>query len=139
MAGYAPTTPRQDRPGGWVAGFSVFAAVMMIIIGVFQVVAGLTAIFRGAFYRVTPNYVFEFSVAGWGCIHLILGVLIMAAGFSVMSGRLWARVVGIALAALSAITNFLFIPHYPVWSILIIALDIVVICALASYDERAAA
>lgn len=137
MSGYSPTMQERE-PRGWVLGFTVFAGVMMIIIGVFHAVVGLAAIVEGTFYRVTPNYIFEFDVTGWGWIHLILGIIVAIVGFGILSGQAWARMAGIALAVLSAIANFLFIPYYPVWAILIIALDVVVICALATYGRRAA-
>ena len=72
-------------------------------------------------------------MTGWGWIHLILGIVVALAGFYVLSGRLWARIIGITMALFSAIANFFFIPYYPVWSVLIIALDVFVIWALATY------
>jgi hypothetical protein len=134
MTGYTPSM-REREQRGWVVGFTVFAGVMMIMIGAFQVITGLAAIINSTFYTVTPNYIIQFSAAGWGWVHLIFGVLIAITGFAILAEQPWARVVGIFLALLSAIANFLFIPYYPVWSILIIALDIVVICALASYGR----
>jgi hypothetical protein len=129
---------RARRPG-WAAGVIVFAAVLMIMTGVFQALAGLVAIFENEFYVVARNYLYEIDVTAWGWIHLVIGVVLALAGFSVLSGATWARAVGIALAVLSAIANFLFIPYYPFWSLLIIALDVFVIWALAVYGGRAAA
>ena len=126
----------REHPPGWALGFIVFAAVMMIMTGVFQALAGLIAIFENSFYVATRNYTFEFDVTAWGWIHLILGVIVALAGFALLSGATWARVVGITLAALSATANFLFIPYYPFWSLLIIALDVFVIWALAVYGGR---
>jgi hypothetical protein len=128
----------REQPPGWAVGFIVFAAVMMIMSGVFQALAGLAAIFENEFYVTTRNYLFEFDVTAWGWIHLILGVIVALAGFSLLSGATWARVVGIALAVLSAIANFLFIPYYPFWSLLIIALDVFVIWALAVHGGKVA-
>jgi hypothetical protein len=122
-----------------VIGGVVFAATMMIMAGVFQGLTGLIAIANNDFYVATRKYLFQFDVTTWGWIHLILGIVIALAGFSLISGRLWARTVGITLAVLSAIANFLFIPYYPFWSLLIIALDVFVIWALASYSREAAA
>jgi hypothetical protein len=121
----------REQPPGWAAGFVVFAAVMMMMTGVFQALAGLGAIFKSEFYVATRNYLYEIDVTAWGWIHLILGVIVALAGFSLLSGATWARVVGITLVVLSAIANFLFIPYYPFWSLLIIALDVFVIWALA--------
>jgi hypothetical protein len=130
---------RPPEAGGWASGFIVFAGVMMIILGVFHAVTGLAAIFENKFYVVTPNYLYQFDVTGWGWIHLIGGVVVALAGFAVFSGRLWARAVGIALAGLSAIANFLFIPYYPLWSLLMIALAVFVIWALAVHGRDVAA
>jgi len=126
----------REEPPGWAMGFIVFAAVMMMMTGVFQALAGLAAIFENEFYVAARNYLYEVDVTAWGWIHLILGVVVALAGFALLSGATWARVVGITLAALSAIANFLFIPYYPFWSLLIIALDVFIIWALAVYGGR---
>ena len=126
----------REQPPGWAVGFIVFAAVMMIMSGVFQALAGLIAIFENEFYVATRNYLFEFDATSWGWIHLILGVIVGLAGFALLSGATWARVVGITLAVLSAVANFLFIPYYPFWSLLIIALDVLVIWALAVHGGK---
>ena len=128
----------REQPPGWAVGFIVFAAVMMMMAGVFQALAGLVAIFKNEFYVATRNYLFEFDVSAWGWIHLILGVIVALAGFALLSGATWARAVGITLAVLSAIANFLFIPYYPFWSLLIIALDVFVIWALAVHGGKVA-
>ena len=137
MSGYRSAARRETS--GWVVGGAIFAATMMIMVGIFQALNGLVAIFKNNFYVATPNYLFNVDVTAWGWIHLILGVLVFIAGFALLSGQTWARVVGIILAVLSAISNFLFIPHYPLWSLLIVALCVFVIWALASYNKQAAA
>lgn len=114
-------------------GFAVFAGIAMATIGIFQVIQGLVAIITNEFYVRTPKYAFRLDVTAWGWIHLILGIVIGIAGWAIFAGLTWARAVGIATAALSAVANFLYIPHYPVWALLIITLDVVVIWALAVY------
>ena len=131
--------PRGERPSGWTIGFVVFAAVMMVLVGTFQVIAGIAAIFEDEFFVVGPNYVYDVDVTAWGWIHLILGLALVLAGFGALKGAMWARVVGITLASLSAISNFFFIPYYPVWSIVIIAADVLVIWALSVYGRRESA
>ena len=121
---------------GWAVSFTVFAAVMMIMVGIWQALAGLVAIFENEFYVPTRNYLYEFDVTGWGWIHLLLGVVVAFAGWGLLSGQTWARMVGIILAALSATANFLFIPYYPFWSILIITVNIFVIWALAAHGRQ---
>jgi hypothetical protein len=124
-----------EATSGWAVGFILFAAIMMIMIGIFQAIAGLVAIFENEFYVTTRNYLFQFDATTWGWIHLIVGVVIAFAGWGLMSGRTWARVAGITLAVLSAIANFAFIPYYPFWALTIIALDVLVIWALAAHGR----
>ena len=97
----------------------------------------IAAIFEDQFFVVGPNYVYDVDATAWGWIHLILGVVVFFAGAGALTGQTWARVVGITLACLSAVANFFFIPYYPIWSLVIIALDILVIWALAVYGRRA--
>jgi len=127
-----------EAPSGWAVGFILFAGLMMIMAGIFQAFTGLVAIFENEFYVATRNYLFQFDATTWGWIHLIGGVIMALAGWGVLAGQTWARVVGITLAVLSAIANFLFIPYYPFWSMLIIALDIFVIWALAAHGRDVA-
>jgi hypothetical protein len=112
---------------------------MMLITGLFNGIEGLVALFRNEVYVVAPEYIFAFDLTTWGWVHLLVAILVAAAGVGVMSGRLWARLIGIAFALLSMIANFLFIPYYPVWSLLIITLDVFVIWALCVYNRDAAA
>jgi hypothetical protein len=124
----------QER-SGWAVGWTMFAGFMMIMIGAFHAISGLAGLIEDQFYRVTPNYVFEFDATTWGWIHLVLGAMVLLAGFGVFSGAVWARTVGVILASVSAIANFAFIPWYPVWSIVIIAIDITVIWALTAHGR----
>ncbi|OLT05156.1 hypothetical protein BJF90_19635 [Pseudonocardia sp. CNS-004] len=135
--GYHETAGR-DAVSPWAAGFAVFAGSLMIVIGIFHAIAGLVALFRNEIYVVGSEYMFSVDVTTWGWIHLLAGILVLAAGCGVLAGQLWARIVGITLAVLSMIANFLFVPYYPVWALLIIAFDVVVIWALCSFDREAA-
>jgi hypothetical protein len=127
-------TRQEDRaPSRWATGVILFAGVMMIMVGGFQTLAGLVALFEDEFYVATRNYLLQFDATQWGWIHLLLGLLVLFAGFAVMSGKTWGRVVGITLAVLSALANFAFIPYYPFWSLTIIALDVFVVWALAAH------
>jgi hypothetical protein len=119
----------------WGVGFTIFAAWIMIIIGIFHAIAGLAAIIENEFLVTTPNYVLEFDVTTWGWIHLIAGIIVVFAGFGLFSGAVWARSVGVIMAVISAIANFAFIPYYPVWSIVIIALNVAVIWALTAHGR----
>jgi hypothetical protein len=122
-----------EARSGWAVGFILFAAIMMIMVGVFQALQGIIAIFENEFYVATRNYLFQFDATTWGWIHLLVGLLVAFAGWGLLSGRTWARVVALTLAVLSAITNFLFIPYYPFWALLLITLDIFVIWAVTAH------
>jgi hypothetical protein len=123
-------SPREPELSGWALGGVTFAAVLMILVGVFQAIAGLTAIIDDQFFVVTNNYTFDIDTSSWGWIHLILGVLVCLTGFALLAGSAWAGVVTVVMAVLSAISNFFFIPYYPFWSILMIALACWVIWAV---------
>src|SRR5215208_210541 len=135
--GIAVSNEAYSRAGrqtsGWAVGFIMFAAIMLIMVGVFQALQGLVVIFENEFYVATRNYTFQFDATTWGWTHLILGLLVAFAGWGLLSGRTWARTVAIILAVLSAIANFAFIPYYRFWSLLIITLDIFVIWAVAAH------
>src|ERR671911_552408 len=129
-----PSAGRPDQTtSGWAVGFILFAAIMMIMVGIWQALQSLIAIFENEFYVATRNYLFEFDATAWGWIHLLLGLVVAFAGYGLLSGRTWARAAAITLAVLSAIANFLFIPYYPFWSLLIITLNIFVIWAVAAH------
>jgi hypothetical protein len=132
----AATPPAaRPEPSGWAIGFTFFAACMMVMLGVFQAMVGLEAIVNDGLYVTTPNYLFALDLTTWGVIHLLLGVLVIAAGTCLFVGQLWARVVGVGLTLLSAIAAFGFIPHYPFWAVLIIALALGVIWALTVHGR----
>lgn len=128
-------TPSRTPPSEAVGGY-VFAGVILIVVGVFHAIAGLAAIIDDGFFVVTANYAFDLDTTAFGWVQLIGGLLVLAAGFALFSAATWARVVGVTFAALSAIANFFFIPYYPFWAILIIALDIWVIWALTRHVEK---
>jgi hypothetical protein len=128
------STMTTDRAvSGWAKGLGAFAGAVMILVGFFHAFSGLAAIFENDFFVIRANYAFDVDISAWGWIHLILGVIVAFAGISIFTGATWARVVGVVLALLSAFANFLFIPYYPVWAVLIIALDIAIIWALVNY------
>ena len=128
-------TPSRQPPSEATGGY-VFAGVILIVIGCFHAIEGLVAIFDDGFYVVSENYTFNLDTTGFGWIHLLGGIIVVCAGIALFSAATWARVVGVIVATLSAIANFFFIPYYPFWSILIIALAIWVIWALTRHVEK---
>jgi hypothetical protein len=123
-------TSGDQRVSGWAVGGITFAAVVLMLIGFFQVVAGLSAIIDDEFFVVARNYTFDLDTSAWGWVHLLLGLLLVFTAWGLFIGAGWAVVVGIFLAGLSALANFFFIPYYPFWAILVIALDVWVIWSL---------
>jgi len=124
----------QERSGAAV-GWTKFAGIMMILIGLFHALAGLSGVLKDDVYAVLPNYVLKFDVTTWGWIHLIGGIVVVLAGFSVWNGAVWARTVGVIIAAASALVSFAWIPLYPIWSIVLIAIDVTVIWALTAHGR----
>jgi hypothetical protein len=123
-------------PTGWT-GWVVFASFMMFLLGAFQAVQGLVALFDDGFYLVTSgNLVVDVNYNVWGTVHLLLGVLLMLTGAGVLTGNLAARTIGVILAGLSALANLLFIEAYPFWSIIIITVDVLVIYALTVHGRE---
>ena len=116
---------------GWIA----FAACMMIMVGVFHVIAGLSGIIGDTAYVRTPNYVFAFDSTTWGWIHLLGGVLVALAGAALFRGALWARTVGVILALGSAVGTFAFLPSSPIWAMAILAVDVAIIWALTAHGR----
>ena len=111
---------------GWV----FFAGIMMVLSGVFSIIAGLTGLLRHTWYVVAGSQLLVFNYSAWGWIDLALGLVVLLAGFSVLHGSTWARVVAVVLASLSAIGALASVNAYPVWSIVVITIDVLVIYAL---------
>jgi hypothetical protein len=125
--------PDLRRGFGWLA----FAGYVLIIAGVFSMIDGIVALANASFFTANAHYVFS-SLRTWGWIVLVLGIVETMAGFGVFSGRQWARWFGIAIASLSAIGQLMFAQAYPLWSLVIIGVDLLVIYGLAVYGGRVA-
>ncbi|SFL15083.1 DUF7144 family membrane protein [Geodermatophilus ruber] len=126
----------EEAATGW-AGWVVFAGVMMILVAAFQVVQGLVALVNDNYYVVTSaGLVLNLDYTVWGWTHLILGVLIGLTGVGLLAGNTAARVAGVVLAGLSALVNLVFIAAYPVWSMIVIALDVIVIYAIVVHGRE---
>jgi len=113
----------------------MFAGIMMILVGMFQAIQGIVALVNDTFYVVGQKWVFSFNITTWGWIHLLAGVLLVVAGYFLFQGAVWARVVGVAVAVISAVLSFMSLPYYPIWSILIITLDVFIIWALTAHGR----
>lgn len=125
----------EDRPSSAAAGWIMFAGVIMIVVGIFQAFAGLVAVINDEFYVLTADYVVKFDATTWGWIHLIIGLIVLGSGFGVFSGNIAARTVGVLAAVGSMIAAFFWIPWYPIWGIIVIAIDLAVIWALTVHGR----
>jgi hypothetical protein len=133
-AGYAAAA--EEGRSAAAGGFIALAAVLMIMSGLWSFFVGITGVLSGGFYVAVRNYTFTYSTHAWGWTHLIIGAVVFAAGVCLLLGMMWARVVGVILAVISGLANFLFLPYYPLWSIIVIALDAVIIWALCTAGTR---
>lgn len=138
--GYRPAA-REYPPGarhatgvtrGAVVTFTALAGTLMLLGGLWMVAIGIVALTHGAVLTTAPPYVFRFNPIGWGWFEIGLGALLFATGMCVFLGMPWARYAGAFFAGFSALTNFVFIPYQPAWSIIMIALDAAIIWALLS-------
>ncbi|MFI9769032.1 hypothetical protein ACIHJG_19480 [Streptomyces sp. NPDC052415] len=121
-----PPTAKQT----WAEGLTAFAAVMLMIAGVLAITRGIMAIAEDDVFVSTPNYVFEFDLTSWGWIHLILGAIAVIVALGLFSEATWARISGVAIGALVIIANFLSLPYYPEWSVVLIGMSTLIIWAL---------
>ncbi len=124
---------------GAAIGWSAFAAFMLMMIGVFQGLAGIAALVNDEYFVVGEDAVLELDVTQWGWIHLIVGILVFLCGLGIFSGNVVARTVGVFVALGSAITNFVWLPIQPVWSSIMIAVCVAVIWALTAHGRDIAA
>ncbi|TLG15716.1 hypothetical protein FEK35_06135 [Nocardia cyriacigeorgica] len=118
---------------GVAAVTTIAVAVLLLILGVLSIVEGVSAVANDELFVEGREYVYQFDVTTWGWIHIVLGVLIAITALALMTGAVWARIIAVFLAGLSIVANFLWIPYYPWWSLLVIALNIVVIWAVSTW------
>ena len=141
MSQYADTPQTLSSSGSyngttaWV-GWIAFAGTMMALLGTFHLIQGLVAIFNDKYFLVgRSGLVVSVDYTAWGWAQVIAGLVVMVAGFCVFAGQMWARVVGILVALLSAVVNITFLAAYPIWSMIMIALAVVVILALTVHGS----
>ena len=124
------STSQRDSP--WATGPTLFAAALLVISGVWVLFAGTAALAHDKIYVGTTEYLYSFNLTAWGWVHLVTGILAIAAGLAVLRDQTWAVMVGLVLACLSMVFQFLVLPFYPIWSLLVIVLDAAIIWALAT-------
>ncbi|MFJ6796485.1 hypothetical protein [Streptomyces sp. NPDC091268] len=119
-------------PSAWATGGATFAGVLMAVNGVFSIFEGISALAKDDVYLPIGDYTFKFDLTAWGWIHLILGAVVLVVGIGILKGTTWGRAAGIALAALSVLIHFLWLPYQPLWALIAIAIGVFVIWALCT-------
>ena len=125
----------QPPPSGLAIGVTVTAAVILILGGVLHAMQGVVGLANNEFYVTTQNWIFKFDATTWGWVHILVGLIAIGTGIGLFYGAVWARTVGVIVAAVSVFANFVWLPYYPVWAILIIAFDFFVIWALTAHGR----
>lgn len=123
---------------GWV-GWVWFGGIMLFTLGLFQAFQGLIALIDDGFSLAVGDQLLVFDLDAWGWTHLIMGVLLVVAGIGVLGGTLWGRILGVIVAALSILAQLTILPVYPIWALIVIALDAFIIYALVVHGEEARA
>ncbi len=129
------TTPTGSGYSGWV-GWIAFAAAIMLMLGCLHIFQGVVALFRDEVFVASENLVVNVDYTTWGVVHILGGALLVFAAFGVLSGKVWARTVGVLLALGSALANVAFLGAYPLWSLIMVALDIIIIMALTVHGSE---
>jgi hypothetical protein len=123
---------RKTRNSPFAAGVSIFAAAMLMMSGLAQALGGIAALINDKFLVKVGGYIYAFDSTTWGWIHLIFGAALVAVGAFILLGRSWAFVIGIILAAINGLLNFLWLPISPLWAVVMIAINVLVVWALAT-------
>ncbi|MFC7304739.1 hypothetical protein ACFQVC_10975 [Streptomyces monticola] len=125
--------------GAWASGGTVFAGVLLLTEGILGALTGIAGIAKSDVYTRLGDYVFKFDLTTWGWIHLLLGIVVAVTGWGVLKGASWARGVGVGLAAVVIVLQFMWLPYQPIWALVSIALAVFVIWALCNDRGRTAA
>lgn len=127
-------TPPYHRRGeavrrAWADVVAAVAAVLLIFSALFQLLQGISAI-AGDAVLADPSYSYRFNTTAWGWIQVVLAVLIALVGVGILMRRSWGQVTGLVVVGLAMVVNFAFIPYYPVWALIALAVNVLVIWAL---------
>ena len=124
-----------NEKSSWAVGWTAFAGIMMVVLGLWWIIAGLVAIFEESFFIITEEWIFKFDVTAWGWIHLLLGLVVLFAGYGLFVAASWARVVGVIVAVIAGVIAFSWMPYYPVWGVLLVVASVAVIWAITVHGE----
>lgn len=133
MAGVPHTRQKQTGNSETITGLSLFAGIALLMSGLFSILLGVTGIARDHLFS-PAGYAFRFELTAWGWIHLVVGVVLVIAGVGVLADQSWGRGAGVAVAGISLVTQFMFIPYYPAWSISVMILDLLIMWTLSRFQ-----
>ncbi|MFG2824006.1 hypothetical protein ACGFX4_31830 [Kitasatospora sp. NPDC048365] len=122
-----------EPPVRALSGPSMFAGIALSVGGTLSILMGAAGIAHDSLFSAA-GYAYRFDLTSWGWIHVVIGAGLSAAGVAVLAGWGWGRWAGIVTAAISLVTQFMFIPYYPLWSIPAMAIDLLVIWALSRFQ-----
>jgi hypothetical protein len=126
---------RSASPSGLAVGVTITAAIILILAGICHAMQGVVGLATNEFYVATQKWILQFDVTTRGWIHIVVGLIAVLAGIGLFSGAVWARTLGVIIAAVSVIANFLWLPYYPFWAVLIIVFVLFVIWALTAHGR----
>jgi hypothetical protein len=132
----AATAAAEEELSMWV-GWVAFAGIVMATAGLLNILQGTVALFNDGYYTTAGSQPITIDYSTWGLALLATGLLLIVTGYGVLTGRTWARVVGVVLATIDAVINFAFIAAYPIWGILAVSLNLVAIFAIAVHGREA--
>lgn len=116
-----------------LSGASLAAGGTMLLSGAFSIIMGVSGVARDRLFATSSPYTYWFDLTAWGVIHLVVGVVLLIAGLGVLAEKSWGRGAGAAVTAISLITQFMFVPHYPAWAIPMMTLDLLILFALTRF------
>jgi len=124
-----------NNESGWM-GWIGFAAIMLALIGIFHMIMGFVALFQEDVYTVTTNAVWVFDYSQWGWIHIVGGLLAFLAAGSLVQGNMYGRVVAVLVAMASVVANMAFVPIYPIWSLMMVTVGVLVLWAVVVHGDE---
>lgn len=128
--------PEAQARSGWVR-WVYFGGILMLASGIIQFINGMIVLTRSNIDTVPSGLLVQLNLTGMGWSLLIAGVIVASAGAGVLTGRGWARMVGIAVAVLSILANISLLMAEPAWSTVVILLDLIVVYALIAHRGEA--
>lgn len=125
----------EKEPSGWAIGYTLFATCLLAMVGLVHVFQGIVALFQHDVYVVGQKWAFQLNTTAWGWIHLLIGLALIGVAYLLTRGNVFGRTIAVILAIVSVLADFLWLPYYPVWGVVSIALGIAVIWALTVHGR----